>query len=265
MNILNNYARVYKALIKTSFANLVAYPGNFYSGMFSGLIFTGLHLITIILLTFKVRTVYGWTQGEMIILTIVFNLERALLEVFFYGGMARMAEVIYKGELDSVLMKPINTQFFLSTSEFRFHAFARLATSIGLLAYFIHYFHLPVTALSVIIFTLMSITSLVLLYSLWFMVITFLMWNPMLTNLKDLLAYVTGLLRYPPGVFRGLGIAVYLLFVPFLFVIAPPTLALLGKLSPLEIIFCMILSIVGLYSSHLFWNFALRHYTSASS
>lgn len=265
MSILINYIYVYRALVKTSFANLVAYVGNFYSGMFSGLIFTGLHLITIILLTFKVHTVYGWTQGEMVILTIVFNLERALLEVFFYGGMSRMAETIYKGELDSVLLKPINTQFLLSTSEFRFHAFARLIASIGLLAYFIDYFDLQVTFLSVITFAIMTITSLVLLYSLWFMVITFLIWNPILTNLKDLLAYITGLLRYPPGVFRGLGVAIYLLFVPFLFVVAPPTLTLLGKLNILKVIICMALSVVALYASHAFWNFALRHYTSASS
>ncbi len=265
MNTWVNYGNVYRAQVKASFANLVAYIGNFYSGMFSGLIFTGLHLVTIILLTFKVHNVYGWTQGEMIILTIVFNLERALLEVFFYGGLSRMAEIIYKGELDSILLKPINSQFLLSTAEFRFQAFARLVASIGLIVYFVNYFHFKITLLNAAVFALMSISSLILLYSLWFTIMTFLMWNPILTNMKDLLGYITGLLRYPPGVFRGLGVAIYLLFVPFLFVVAPPTLALLGKLNVSEIIFCMMFSIVALFASHIFWNFALKHYTSASS
>jgi ABC-2 type transport system permease protein len=264
-NNMNRYIRIYKACIKTSFARTVAYPGNFYSGIFSSLIFTGLHLVTILLLTSRVDSVFGWRREELIILTIVFNFQRALLETFFYGGLGQMAETIFKGELDGILLKPVNSQFIVSIKEMRFEAYIRIAVSLLLLWYFININHIHISFINVMWFFILSGFAIMLLYSLWYIFTTLLIWNPVLTNIKDLLAYTTGLLRYPPELFKEMGSVVFVIMMPFLFVVAPSTLALLGKLSSIQIMGIMIISLFFFYLSQAFWNFALRKYTSASS
>src|SRR3989338_3021844 len=106
--------RIYQAYIKTSFARTVAYLGDFYSSIFSACMFTIFHITQILLLTSKAPVVFGWSRDELIILTLFYNFIRGLFSIFFSGGVNSMTETIFKGDLDGLLLKPINTQFLTS-------------------------------------------------------------------------------------------------------------------------------------------------------
>jgi len=53
--------------------------------------------------------------------------------------------------------------------------------------------------------------------------------------------------------------------IPLAFVATIPAQALIGKLSPWLVVYGVGAAAFLLWLSHRLWNFALRHYTSASS
>jgi ABC-2 type transport system permease protein len=71
--------------------------------------------------------------------------------------------------------------------------------------------------------------------------------------------------RYPVDFFKG-GVRTFLTFVvPVAFVTSIPADALLGRSNPWLLLLAPVLAASTLLASHLFWNYALRHYGSASS
>jgi len=75
--------------------------------------------------------------------------------------------------------------------------------------------------------------------------------------------YETG--RYPVTIYRGVVRALLTFIIPIAFVTTFPATALLGRLDQSTAWTGVIFAIVFFIASNRFWNFAIRHYSSASS
>jgi ABC-2 type transport system permease protein len=104
----------------------------------------------------------------------------------------------------------------------------------------------------------------VLLYTIWFGIVTCSFWLVQIsTSTLFYSLFETG--RYPVTFFRGLVRAVLTFVVPVAFATTFPVDALLGRADLRLLLIGLLLAAFGLIATHKFWNYAVRHYSSASS
>ena len=112
---------------------------------------------------------------------------------------------------------------------------------------------------------LLCLCGLVAIYALRFMLVTCAFWLVSVQNLHDLLHPAFQVGQYPVAFFKGWARVVLTFIVPVAFATTFPAQALLGTLDPLLVPLGLLLAGATLYASHRFWQFAVRHYASASS
>ena len=94
---------------------------------------------------------------------------------------------------------------------------------------------------------------------------TFLIWFPRLTNIIDFLFTIDGMARYPSEMIKKLNPIILFFILPFTLSVATPVKVLVRGSFDGDIIYLIIISVGMSVVSRLFWLYALRHYTSASS
>jgi len=101
--------------------------------------------------------------------------------------------------------------------------------------------------------------------SLWFLLASLSIWFVKIWNATEVLRYVLVAGRYPVQAYPP-GLRILFTFVlPVAFLTTVPAQALLGEASWTWSLGSLAVAAVSLLGTRLFWQFALRHYTSASS
>lgn len=263
MNI-KKYIRVYKALFSLNFSVLTAYSGGFYAMMAGSIVWGSFQYISILLLTSGVKSMFGWTRNELIILTAAYSFFWGIFHFVFARNFNQIPRIIDYGDLDGILAKPMDSQFLLSFSIMNFTGLFRTVLGFIILVYVLSISHVAIHLINVVGFFVLGLCGLTLIYSFWYIIATLLIWYPRLSNLIELLYSVTGISRYPPQIIYE--VKNYLLFflLPLTFAMATPTKMLLNKVLLGDVTTLLFFTVLIFFTSRWFWKFALRFYTSAS-
>jgi ABC-2 type transport system permease protein len=107
--------------------------------------------------------------------------------------------------------------------------------------------------------------GLVILYSLWFMLGATSIWFVKIYNVTEVLRGLVEAGRFPLVAYPVAYRLFFTFVVPVAFLTTVPAEALLGRIQWPWLVGSALLAAGLLWGSHLFWRFALRFYTSASS
>ncbi len=262
---MKRYLRIYYQLLRLNLSALITYRVNFVNNVIGSVGWGAMSLLTLILLTARVTNAYGWKREELLLFNGIYGVIIGVFHMFISNNMGRLSRVIHMGELDGILVKPIDSQFAVSLWWVNFATVFRILMAAAFTVYIISVLHIRITGVQVLTFFLLSIASLVLLYSLWFIVLTNLMW---LTNLSNLVLFMysfESMARFPKEMLAQLTGFVFYAVFPLAIVINTPARALLGRISVTDSIWLVVLA-AGLWCiARSFWRYALRHYGSASS
>ncbi len=261
---IKKYLRVYRALVTLNAAEQTAFRTGFYTMLLDSMVWGIFQYIVILLLTVKVKSVYGWSRNELIILVASYSFFWGIFHFLLARNFSRISRILTYAQLDFILAKPINSQFFLSLGVMNFAGLFRTFLATGILIYMLKLSHIAVSLVNVVSFLTLGLFGLVMIYSFWFIVVTFLIWNPRLSNLIDLLYQITGVTRLPPQVVYGVKNYFLFFLIPLTFAFSTPTKALLHKALLGDVGWLLFFTILIFLISRQFWKFALRFYTSAS-
>lgn len=259
------YFRLYYKLITLNFSALTAYRGNFINNFLSSLSWGFFSLYSVVLLTSKTQSLFGWEREELLLLNALYGIIIGFYHTMFSGNFERFSALIHFGQLDSFLVKPADSQFLLTFWKFNFAATSRILIALVYAIYLIGNLGIAVSPISVVAFFAMLIVSLMLLYSLWFIASTTLIWFTRLSNIIELLFTVTGSARYPQEMFREFSLYIFVFLLPLTFIITTPAKVLLQRIDAQTLLAFFGLAALFVIVSRKFWKLALRHYTSASS
>ena len=265
MTTLRRYVRVYVACLRNCLARELEFRTSFLLSAGSTTLWAVFSMVLAGLIFSNVRQVAGWDLDRMFILTGSFLLVEGLSSALFQRNMQRLSEMVNKGELDFVLIRPISSQFLVSI---RYVDFGDLPTAVvGLVYVAIGVGRLGIAPglTEVAGYVVLVASALLSLYALWFITVTLVLWTGRINNIAAVVEPFMGLARMPSDVYRGLfrPIATYVL--PIAAIATLPSQALLGVLEPAMLPYQLVLAVVLLWLSHRFWHFSLRRYTSASS
>ena len=258
--------RLFLAIFKISMNHFTTYRLDavfnfvFTSGIWALLNVTSMYVIAI-----KAKTIFGWSTGELILLSCIYNVFIGVFGFLFARGFNEFSEIVDTGKLDLFLLKPLDAQLYLSIHTLGVNYLVRTLIGVILAMVTISTFQLNVTWIGVPLFVVTSFIGVFLLYSMLFGLNIFVMWAPRLDNINELFYSLRSLGRYPRDSFRQLGEVGFVLLSPFVIILATPAKMLLGTASVYDFLELLIAAVVMFTITRLFWKFALRYYTSASS
>lgn len=252
-------------LWKMSLQNLLAYRANFINSVISSLSWGIFSVISVILLTSKTNMIYGWTKTDILLLTCGYQILIGVFHTLFSGNFERMAEIIHLGQMDSLLIKPLDSQFMLSVWRVNYTSLIRIIIGIAFLGYFVNAHAVYLSLPGLLFFVFLLAVGLILLYSIWYMIVTLIIWFPRMSNVVELMYTVSGFARYPQEMYKNSLGPLFFVLLPVLVVVTIPVRLLISRIQPSEVFLMMFFSVAFFTASRRFWKFALRHYTSASS
>lgn len=205
----------------------------------------------------------GWRWEEALIVVGVFTLLEGFSNTFLAPNLNRIVRHVQQGTLDFVLLKPISSQFWLSTHTLSPWGLPDLI--FGLIVIFYAGSSLKVGILAYL-FSLIPLTfGLAILYSLWFMLGATSIWFVKIYNVTEVLRGLLEAGRFPMAAYPVAYRFFFTFVVPVAFLTTIPAEAMLGRGDLGWTIAAALLAAGLLVASRFFWRFALRFYTSASS
>jgi ABC-2 type transport system permease protein len=244
---------------------MLMYRASFLMGAFSSFLWAMLSMVSITILTYQTSMIAGWTKNELYVVQGVYSLIFGFMYTFIYSGLERFIEDVKRGDLDYVLLKPIDSQFFLSFRFISFVSLARMITGTGILVFTLSAFNSFQVLERFPLFFLMIILSTVVVYTIWFSISTTSIWLIDIPGFSDLLFHLTGITRYPLEIMRTFGQWIFFVLVPLVVITTVPARAILGKNDWYLVSMSIGISFLLFGLSRIFFRYALRFYTSASS
>ena len=204
-----------------------------------------------------------WSWPEAMIVLGIFTLLQGFAGTFLSPNLGRIVRHVQQGTLDFVLLKPMSSQFWLSTHTFSPWGLPDIPFGLGIIFYAGHQLNLSLGDYCLGIIPLLL--GLVILYSLWFMLGATSIWFVKIYNVTEVLRGLIEAGRYPMAAYPVAYRWFFTFVVPVVFLTSIPAEAMLGRTHITWIIGAAGLAIVLFTLSHLVWRLALRFYTSASS
>lgn len=208
-------------------------------------------------------TFTGWSWEAALLVLGVFTLLQGFSSTFLAPNLSKIVKHIQEGTLDFILLRPLDSQFWLSTHTLSPWGLPDLLLGLGTIAYAGN--HLGLHWQNYLISLIPLLFGFVSLYSLWFMLGATSIWFVKIYNVTEVLRGLLEAGRYPmvayPTVYRFF----FTFVVPVAFLTTIPAEAMLGRTQVGWIVGAGVLALLLFLAARYFWRFALRFYTSASS
>lgn len=260
---MRRYLRVLERLWSAAIATEMEYRANFILATLTSL---GNLLGSLFGLFLFYRTGYsfeGWRWEEALVVLGIFTMLQGFSSTFLAPNLNNIVEHVQQGTLDFVLLKPINSQFWLSTHTLSPWGLPDLFFGGILIGYAGE--QLGLTVGDYLLSTVPILFGLVSLYSLWFMLGATSIWFVKIYNVTEVLRGLLEAGRYPMVAYPIAYRFFFTFIVPVAFLTTVPAEAMLGRVELSWLIGAGVLAIGLFIVSRAFWDFALRFYTSASS
>lgn len=265
MSRLGHYARVYLAFVRTCVIREMSFRTHFFLVALSNTSWTVLSLAFAGFLFGNVRSVAGWDLDRMILLTGTFSLVLGLLDMLFQTNMARLSEQVNRGELDFVLVKPIDSQFYVSTRYINLNEVPAVIVAAATVIAGAARIGLEPTIWDVVTYITIVVCAVITFYGIWFLTVTFSLWTGRINNIAYLILPIADLGRLPTDVYRGGYRLLFTFVIPVALISTIPAQALLGMVDLPMVAFAILAAVVSATLSHWFWRYSLTRYASASS
>jgi ABC-2 type transport system permease protein len=255
--------RTLKRFWLTSLASEMEYRANFVTASLYSLGQLAGTILTINILYSKNYRFAGWSREESYLVIALFTLLDGISSSALSPNLSRIVSHVQRGTMDFVLLKPFDTQLMLSTRNLTPWGFPNILFAFLLIAYAgpqipLAWYAYPLGILSVIL-------SILILYSLWFMVATTTIWFTKIWNATEVLRSFIEAGKYPISAYHP-AVGFFLTFVlPVAFLTTVPAELMRHPSAPFYLLVEALIAASLLTISRFFWKWAIRYYTSASS
>lgn len=260
---MKRYLNVLQLFWRTAIAAELEYRLNFVIATLSSL---GNLIGSLFGLFLFYRTGYtfeGWSWEEALIILGIFTLLQGVSATFLVPNLNRIVGLVQQGTLDFVLLKPISSQFWLSFRTISPWGIPDLLFGAVVIAYAGIRLNLGInnylSGLIPICFGIM------ILYSIWFILGATSIWFVKIYNVTEVLRGLLDAGRFPMVAYPATYRFFFTFIVPVAFLTTVPAQAMLGRSHEAWVVSAGVLAFGLIGASAIFWRFALRFYTSASS
>ncbi len=267
-----HYGRVWLTFFRNALIREAMFRANLLITVATRSVWFVLQLVLFLIIYSNVRTISDWTREEYFAFMATAMLINSLVETFFMPNCANFSELIRTGNLDFVLLKPIDPQFLVSFEKMDLAMLNQAVLALTLLGYALVSLGARIEPVNVFMYLVCVLLGVSFLYSLMLALASTAVWMGRHQGLYDFWFYITVFARYPRSIYSGspLGELLRVAFTyvfPILLVVTVPARVLLHKtLEPSWLTIVLIAAAAAsLLLSRRVFLWSLKHYRSASS
>lgn len=238
------------------------YRANYISGVIVSIAFSIFPAIFQYLVFTQTKGFPGWNLQQIILFQGMLLVVVGMRNTLFGSIQEVVANLIYKGDFDRILLKPYPPIGTIMASGFTANSLGTLLTGLFIVIYTgirmglsISLFQFALVAIC-IVFGLLFFASINIMYCSIAIMIVY------MGGIWDLIESVLNVSTYPKEIFPKIVQTVFLTMVPFLVMVYFPAQVLLNR-AEISIIYSFIAVILFFAASLIFWGRCLKKYTSA--
>jgi ABC-2 type transport system permease protein len=208
----------------------------------------------------------GWTWQQALLVMGLYTVLDGFSASFLAPNLSRIVNHVRDGTLDFVLLKPIDSQFWVSLRNCSPWGLPTMVVGLSMVIYGgVHHQPHALPLRAYLQGLAPALLGVVVLYSIWFVLGAMTIWFVKIYNATEALRAVLEAGKFPIQGYAGLWRTVFTFLIPVAFMTTVPAQAILGRASGNWLLAAALLAIALFTGSRWFWRFALRYYTSASS
>lgn len=264
---MSRYLEIYWMMVRNSLIREMNFKANFLLWMVVELLWFLGQIVFIEVLFQYVDQIGDWTKWEVVALVGTHQLVGQIFQAFFYVNLAELPELVRTGKLDIMLLLPVDAQFAVSTRKFGMDNIVNAGVGIGIVVFALTKLGITPAPGNVALYAAGVALGVTVHYSIMFTLATMAFWIVRAQGLIYGYFNLFNIGRYPDVVFRGVFRVIFSYLIPVILVANVPV-RLLTRALENPVYGLLQLAAAALFillASRLFWTFALRRYSSASS
>jgi ABC-2 type transport system permease protein len=266
---LGRYFRLLGSLGRYTLTRELAFRGNF-------LVKVSVEVLWLAILVAFYRTVFartssvaGWSEPQYFFFVGCFFAMNGLIEMLFLDNCNEFAELVRTGDLDGLLLKPIDEQFLITCRRIDWGTAPNILMGTVVMVISLVQMNWQFDAVRVVTFLATFVCGTGIAYSFMLLLTSISVWMVRNQSLMEMWWLFSSVARYPKEIFAGrwaepLG-AFFTYIMPILVVVNVPANAMVRALDPPMVGLTMAATVLLLWLSRRFFQHALRSYRSASS
>ena len=268
--MFGRYVRMWLVLARFSLLREFSFRGNFLLRIFVEILWLGLQLLLYRTLLTKTGTVAGWSKPQYFFFVGVHNTVSGLLEAIFLDACNNFAELVRTGDLDFILLKPMDEQFLVSCRSIDFACVPTVLMGIAIMLTALVAGGLTPSVSEVVLFVLLLGCGCLLAYGFLLLLTSLSVWFMRNQSLLEMWWLFGTLMRYPREIFQGPFATpigwIFSFLIPIILVTNVPANVLAKRVLDWKLAGFMVLATVAVLAvSRWFFRSALSRYRSASS
>jgi ABC-2 type transport system permease protein len=132
---MRRYLRLYTAFWRNCFRQALEFRVNFWSNVFTNLGWVLSLVIFMKVIFMNTKAVAGWSEAEMFVLVGTYSTLRGIADTLFYRNLSDLPTQIRTGMMDFILLRPVNSQFYMSLRYVALDNIGQFAGAVLLLGY----------------------------------------------------------------------------------------------------------------------------------
>jgi ABC-2 type transport system permease protein len=266
---VGRYSRMLSSLALFTLNRELAFRGNF-------LVKVSVEVLWLAILVAFYEVVFGrtnnvatWSKPQMMFFVGCFFALNGLIEMLFLENCNEFAELVRSGDLDGLLLKPIDEQFLISCRRVDWGTAPNVLMGGVVMISSLFQLHWQFDLVKLVTFFVTFVCGTAIAYAFMLMLTSLSVWMVRNQSLMEMWWLFSSLARYPKEIFAGswatpLGVF-FTYFVPILVVVNVPANAMVRVLDPIMVVLTVVATVLLLWLSRKFFMHALRSYRSASS
>ncbi len=265
MKSLSLYSGLVSTQLRSSLMQALQYRADFFVDLLVELVSSFSALVPL-LVVFHTRPSAAGVSFEFSLYVMgFFLLAQSLLDGWIQPSLLTLIDHIRKGSLDYILLRPVDAQWFVSTSRIVPVRFLNLLTGIGVIAFASSRSGTAPTFAGVALGALVFTCGVAIIYSVMLIAVSVSFYVVKIDNLSHILTALFDTARWPTRIFHG-SFRFFLTFIfPVIVVTTLPADALRGVLSLRTLAFAVLGTLGFLFVSRAVFRHSLSRYASASS
>ncbi|MEY2530457.1 MAG: viologen exporter family transport system permease protein [Verrucomicrobiota bacterium] len=266
-NVVRRYIEIYSIMLRNSLIRELSFKANFLLWMVVEVLWFCGQIVFFSIIFGQVDRIGDWSKWEVVLLVGTHQIIAQLFQAFFFVNVANVPELVRTGKLDSLLVLPIDSQFAVSTKQFGLDSVINAGLGAVVVCVSLARLGIVPSPMSILLYLVALMFGVAVHYSIMLSLAAVSFWIVRAQGLVYGYFNFLNIARYPDVIYPRLFRLVFGWIIPVVIIANIPARLLIKSLGqPTWLMFHLVVaSTVVFWLSRVFWRFALRHYSSASS
>lgn len=257
---------IYFLFMKNSLIGYMEYRANLFAALTMELVYLVSKILYVIVIYNSGITINGVSPDEIMIFIGTFIIMTAIYTCFFMDNFYALPEHIRNGTLDTYITKPISLQFMVTLKHVNFVLpIPNLIAGITMVVIAFKRLGISANFINICGYLGVLISATIITYSVFLTPQILSFWTVKSGAITEIADKCWDFNNMPMVIYNKWMQRIGVFIIPVFFITNFPAMFLIGKLNGIYFIWTFVAPIIFIVFLRLFWKFAIRSYTSASS